>query len=121
MKTTRSSRAAARRKGKIVIARYGGGWRGLKPKLAYEHGAIGCLIYSDPTDDGYGRRHLSQGRLASADAVQRGSVLICRFMPAIRSRPALARRNCQALEDGRGADRTQNPGAADFMPMRAAA
>ena len=34
--------------GKIVIARYGGGWRGLKPKLAHEHGAIGCLIYSDP-------------------------------------------------------------------------
>jgi len=31
-------------KGRIVLARYGGGWRGLKPKLAYEHGAIGCLI-----------------------------------------------------------------------------
>jgi N-acetylated-alpha-linked acidic dipeptidase len=41
-------------KGKIAIARYGGGWRGLKPKLAYQHGAIGCLIYSDPKDDGYG-------------------------------------------------------------------
>jgi N-acetylated-alpha-linked acidic dipeptidase len=41
-------------KGRIVITRYGGGWRGLKPKLAYEHGAIGCLIYSDPRDDGYG-------------------------------------------------------------------
>jgi N-acetylated-alpha-linked acidic dipeptidase len=40
-------------KGKIVIARYGGGWRGLKPKLAYEHGAVGCLIYSDPHEDGY--------------------------------------------------------------------
>src|SRR2546428_6574040 len=40
-------------KGKIVIARYGGGWRGLKPKLAHEHGAIGCIIYSDPRDDGY--------------------------------------------------------------------
>ena len=53
-------------KGKIVIARYGGGWRGLKPKLAQEHGAVGCLIYSDPRDDGYGRgRRLSQGRLAS--------------------------------------------------------
>ena len=35
-------------KGKIVIARYGAGWRGLKPKLAYEHGAVGCIIYSDP-------------------------------------------------------------------------
>ena len=40
-------------RGKIVIARYGGGWRGLKPKLAQEHGAVGCLIYSDPADDGY--------------------------------------------------------------------
>jgi N-acetylated-alpha-linked acidic dipeptidase len=41
-------------KGRIVLTRYGGGWRGLKPKLAYEHGAVGCLIYSDPRDDGYG-------------------------------------------------------------------
>src|SRR5262249_18497119 len=40
-------------KGKIVIARYGQGWRGLKPKLAHEHGAVGCIIYSDPHDDGY--------------------------------------------------------------------
>ena len=40
-------------KGKIALARYGGGWRGLKPKLAQEHGAIGCLIYSDPADDGF--------------------------------------------------------------------
>src|SRR6266849_9979848 len=35
-------------KGKIVIARYGAGWRGLKPKLAQEHGAVGCIIFSDP-------------------------------------------------------------------------
>ena len=40
-------------KGAIVIARYGGGWRGIKPKVAAEHGAIGCIIYSDPRDDGY--------------------------------------------------------------------
>src|ERR1700749_1620764 len=40
-------------KGKIVIARYGAGWRGLKPLLAQMHGAAGCLIYSDPSDDGY--------------------------------------------------------------------
>jgi len=40
-------------RGKIVIARYGEGWRGLKPKLAQDHGAIGCIIYSDPRDDGY--------------------------------------------------------------------
>ena len=40
-------------KGKIVIARYGGSWRGIKPKVAAEHGAVGCLIYSDPREDGY--------------------------------------------------------------------
>src|SRR5581483_6545799 len=40
-------------KGAIVIARYGAGWRGIKPKVAYEHGAKGCIIYSDPADDGY--------------------------------------------------------------------
>ena len=40
-------------KGKIVIARYGASWRGIKPKVAYEHGAVGCLIYSDPKEDGY--------------------------------------------------------------------
>ncbi len=40
-------------KGKIAIARYGGSWRGIKPKVAAEHGAIGCIIYSDPKDDGY--------------------------------------------------------------------
>ena len=40
-------------RGKIVIAKYGGAWRGIKPKIAYEHGALGCIIYSDPQDDGY--------------------------------------------------------------------
>jgi N-acetylated-alpha-linked acidic dipeptidase len=40
-------------KGKIVIAKYGRSWRGIKPKVAQERGAIGCLIYSDPADDGY--------------------------------------------------------------------
>jgi N-acetylated-alpha-linked acidic dipeptidase len=62
-------------KGKIVIARYRGGWRGLKPKLAYQHGAIGCLIYSDPRDDGYflGDAY-PQGGWRPADGVQRGSV-----------------------------------------------
>jgi N-acetylated-alpha-linked acidic dipeptidase len=62
-------------KGKIAIARYGAGWRGLKPKLAYEHGAIGCLIYSDPRDDGYGMGDAyPKGGLRPPDAVQRGSV-----------------------------------------------
>ena len=63
-------------KGAIVIARYGGSWRGIKPKVAAEHGAVGCLIYSDPRDDGYfaGRR-LPQGPDAPANGVQRGSVM----------------------------------------------
>jgi N-acetylated-alpha-linked acidic dipeptidase len=62
-------------KGKIVIARYGGGWRGLKPKLAYQHGAIGCLIYSDPHEDGYAAGDVyPQGGWRPAEGVQRGSV-----------------------------------------------
>src|SRR5213592_2133214 len=62
-------------KGRIVIERYGGGWRGLKPKLAYEHGAIGCIIYSDPRDDGYwlGDAY-PKGGYRPPDGVQRGSV-----------------------------------------------
>src|SRR6202161_3040257 len=62
-------------KGRIVLTRYGGGWRGLKPKLAYEHGAVGCLIYSDPRDDGYGAGDTyPKGGSPPPDAVQRGSV-----------------------------------------------
>ena len=62
-------------KGRIVLTRYGGGWRGLKPKLAYEHGAVGCLIYSDPRDDGYGAGDTyPKGGFRPPDAVQRGSV-----------------------------------------------
>jgi N-acetylated-alpha-linked acidic dipeptidase len=63
-------------KGRIAIARYGGGWRGLKPKLAYEHGAIGCIIYSDPHDDGYAQGDVyPQGGYRPPEGVQRGSVL----------------------------------------------
>jgi len=62
-------------KGKIVLARYGGGWRGLKPKLAQEHGAVGCLIYSDPANDGYaGWDSYPQGGGRPPHGVQRGSV-----------------------------------------------
>ncbi|HYL02927.1 MAG TPA: transferrin receptor-like dimerization domain-containing protein [Steroidobacteraceae bacterium] len=63
-------------KGKIVITRYGSGWRGLKPKLAQEHGAIGCIIYSDPRDDGYAQGEVyPQGGWRPPAGVQRGSVL----------------------------------------------
>ncbi|MCZ2458068.1 MAG: M28 family peptidase [Chitinophagales bacterium] len=63
-------------KGKIVIAKYGGSWRGIKPKVAYEHGAIGCIIYSDPADDGYVQGDVyPEGPFKPKDGVQRGSVM----------------------------------------------
>ncbi|MEO8620179.1 MAG: transferrin receptor-like dimerization domain-containing protein [bacterium] len=63
-------------KGAIVIARYGGSWRGIKPKVAYEHGAVGALIYSDPRDDGYAAGETyPAGPFRPKDGVQRGSVL----------------------------------------------
>jgi N-acetylated-alpha-linked acidic dipeptidase len=62
-------------KGKIVIARYGSGWRGLKAKLAQEHGALGCIIYSDPHEDGYWAGDTyPKGGYRPEDGVQRGSV-----------------------------------------------
>ncbi len=63
-------------KGKIVLARYGGGWRGIKPKVAWEHGAIGCLIYSDPKDDGFYQGDVFPvGPYRPEYGVQRGSVM----------------------------------------------
>ena len=62
-------------KKKIVIARYGGAWRGIKPKVAAERGAIGCIIYSDPRDDGYFEGDVyPQGAYRSENGAQRGSV-----------------------------------------------
>jgi N-acetylated-alpha-linked acidic dipeptidase len=63
-------------KGAIVIARYGSGWRGVKPKVAAEHGALGCIIYSDPHEDGYFQGvDYPAGGWRSKDGVQRGSVM----------------------------------------------
>jgi len=63
-------------KGAIVIARYGASWRGIKPKVAAEHGAVGCLIYSDPRDDGYFMDDVfPEGPMRNKSGVQRGSVL----------------------------------------------
>jgi N-acetylated-alpha-linked acidic dipeptidase len=63
-------------KGAIVIAKYLHSWRGIKPKVAAEHGAIGCLIYSEPQDDGYSRDNVfPAGPMRPADGVQRGSVM----------------------------------------------
>ena len=62
-------------KGKIVITRYGGSWRGIKPKVAAEHGALGCLIYSDPRDDGYFQGDVyPKGAWRNENGAQRGSV-----------------------------------------------
>ena len=63
-------------KGAIVIARYGETWRGIKPKAAAEHGAVGCIIYSDPKNDGYsGGDVYPEGGMRPAEGVQRGSVM----------------------------------------------
>ncbi|HLV88043.1 MAG TPA: M28 family metallopeptidase [Candidatus Sulfotelmatobacter sp.] len=63
-------------KGAIVIAKYGHSWRGVKPKVAAEHGAVGCLIYSEPKDDGYGQGDVfPQGPMRNPNGVQRGSVM----------------------------------------------
>ncbi len=62
--------------GAIVIARYGESWRGIKPKVAAEHGAVGCLIYSDPKDDGYFDGDVfPKGAMRPDQGVQRGSVM----------------------------------------------
>jgi N-acetylated-alpha-linked acidic dipeptidase len=62
-------------KGKIVLARYGGSWRGIKPKVAAEHGAIGCIIYSDPKEDGFFQGDVyPKGGFRNENSAQRGSV-----------------------------------------------
>ena len=63
-------------KGAIVLARYGESWRGIKPKVAAEHGAVGCLIYSDPKDDGFAAGEVfPNGPMRPRDGAQRGSVM----------------------------------------------
>ncbi|MBV9302978.1 MAG: M28 family peptidase [Acidobacteriaceae bacterium] len=63
-------------RGAIVIARYGHGWRGVKPKVAAEHGAVGCIIYSDPLDDGYTDGEVyPEGPWRPPSGIQRGSVM----------------------------------------------
>jgi N-acetylated-alpha-linked acidic dipeptidase len=63
-------------KGAIVIARYGATWRGIKPKVAAEHGAVGCIIYSDPREDGFYQGSVyPAGPFRPSDGVQRGSVM----------------------------------------------
>jgi N-acetylated-alpha-linked acidic dipeptidase len=93
--------------GKIVLARYGGGWRGLKAKLAHEHGAVGCLIYSDPHEDGYAAGDAyPQGGWRPANGIQRGSVADMPVYPgdpltpgvgATADAPRLAIKDAQSL------------------------
>ncbi len=78
-------------KGKIVLARYGESWRGIKPKVAYEHGAIGCLIYSDPRDDGYFKGDIyPEGPMRPWAGVQRGSVMDMPLYPGDPETPGWA-------------------------------
>ena len=69
-------------KGKVVVARYGASWRGVKPKLAHEHGALGCVIYSDPREDGYFQGDMfPKGPYRPLGGAQRGSTLEMALYP----------------------------------------
>ena len=87
-------------RGKIVIARYGGSWRGIKPKVAAEHGAIGCIIYSDPRDDGYSQGDVyPKGAFRNENSAQRGSVADMPVYPGDPLTPGIgATANAKRLE-----------------------
>jgi N-acetylated-alpha-linked acidic dipeptidase len=92
-------------KGKIVIAKYGHSWRGTKPKVAQEHGAIGCLIYSDPMDDGYFAGDVyPKGPFKNEFGVQRGSVMDMVIYPGDPLTPGTG-----ATEDAKRLDRLKAP------------
>src|ERR1700687_111781 len=87
-------------KGKIVIARYYHSWRGIKPKVAAEHGAVGCLIYSDPHEDGFVEGDtFPAGPWRPKDGVQRGSVADMPFYPGDPLTPGIgATKNAKRLD-----------------------
>jgi N-acetylated-alpha-linked acidic dipeptidase len=92
-------------KGKIVIAKYGHSWRGTKPKVAQEHGAIGCIIYSDPADDGYFQGDVyPEGAFKNEFGVQRGSVMDMVIYPGDPLTPGMG-----ATEDAKRLDRLKAP------------
>ena len=92
-------------KGKIVIAKYYGSWRGIKPKLAAEKGAIGCIIYSDPKDDGYYQGDVyPEGPYKNSTGVQRGSVMDMPLYPGDVLTPGYA-----ATKNADRLDRDQAP------------
>lgn len=98
-------------KGKIVIARYGGSWRGIKPKVAAEHGAIGCLLYSDPRDDGYAQGDAyPNGGWRNEHSAQRGSVADMPVYPGDPLTPGVAAtRNAPRPEFTKAATLTKIP------------
>ncbi len=90
-------------KGKIVIAKYGRSWRGIKPKVAQEHGAIGCIIYSDPKEDGYYQGDVyPQGAYKNEFGAQRGSVMDMPIYPGDPLTP-----NIGATKDAKRLDRME--------------
>jgi len=92
-------------RGKIVIARYGGSWRGIKPKVAAERGAIGCLIYSDPRDDGYYQGDVyPRGAWRNESGAQRGSVADMPLFPGDPLTPGVG-----ATPDARRLTREEAP------------
>ena len=92
-------------KGKIVLARYGGSWRGIKPKVAGEHGALGCLIYSDPRDDGYFEGDVyPKGAFRNEHGAQRGSVADMPVFPGDPLTPGVG-----ATKDAKRLDRKDAP------------
>jgi N-acetylated-alpha-linked acidic dipeptidase len=86
--------------GAIAIARYGGSWRGIKPKVAAEHGAVGCVIYSDPHEDGYYRGEAyPNGPMRPPFGAQRGSVMDMPVYPGDPLTPGVgATPNAKRLE-----------------------
>jgi len=98
-------------KGAIVIARYFGSWRGIKPKVAAEHGAVGCLIYSDPREDGYVQGDVyPRGPWRPRDGVQRGSVMDMPVYPGDPLTPGVgATKDAKRLALGEAATITKIP------------
>jgi N-acetylated-alpha-linked acidic dipeptidase len=113
-------------KGAIVIARYGGSWRGIKPKVAAEHGAVGCLIYSDPRDDGfYEGETFPAGPFRPKDGVQRGSVMDMPVHPGDPLTPGIgATKDAKRLPVSQAVTLTKIPvlpiSYADAQPLLAA-
>lgn len=110
-------------KGKIVLARYGGSWRGIKPKVAAEHGAVGCIIFSDPREDGYFQGDTyPRGGWRSDRSAQRGSVADMPLHPGDPLTPGVgATRDAKRLAVSEARTLTRIPvlpiASADALPL----